>query len=290
MEDFGSILRQFNEFLLVLGRPLFQISGNKISVLSVVSSVVVIYVTLKGAKILGKLSNRFLMNKAVDSGVRDSIEKFIRYLLTALGILFALDNLGISISSLAAFGAILMVGIGFGLQNITQNFISGIIILIERPVKVGDIIRVGSTSGRILDIRVRSTLIQTRDEVTIIVPNSKLISEEVINDSYSGQKIRQHIKIGVAYGSDVKLVKDLLQKAALSHDKVIREPAPAALFEDFGESALKFDLRFWCSDIWKLAQISSDIRTEIDALFREAKIAIPFPQRDIHIIENKQQE
>lgn len=286
MEELNTIMTRFNEFVDILGRPIFHISGNKISILSFITSIIVIFIAFKMAKFLGKLSNRFLMSRTVDSGVRDSIEKFVRYALTAIGILFALDNLGISISSLAAVGAVLMVGIGFGLQNITQNFISGIIILIERPIKVGDIIRVGNSSGRIIDIRVRSTVIQTRDEVTIIVPNSKLISEEVINDSYSGQKIRQHIRVGVAYGSDVKQVKGILQKAALSHEKVIRDPPPVSIFEDFGESSLNFDLRFWCSDIWKMEQISSDIRTEIDVLFREAKVEIPFPQRDIHIKNN----
>ncbi len=283
MDEMDKLVNRFNDFLTVLGKPIFQVSGNKISILSVISSLIVVYVSLKLANFFGKLVNRFLLNNHVDSGVRDSIEKFSRYLLTALGILFALDNLGISISSLAAVGAVLMVGIGFGLQNIAQNFISGIIILIERPVKVGDIIRVGNASGRIIDIRVRSTVVQTRDEVTIIVPNSKLISEEVINDSYSGQKIRLHVRVGVAYGSNVKQVKEILMKAALGHEKVVQNPPPVALFEDFGDSSLKFDLRFWCSDIWKMETISSDIRTEIDTLFREAKIEIPFPRFDVNI-------
>jgi small-conductance mechanosensitive channel len=155
--------------------------------------------------------------------------------------------------------------------------------LIERPIKVGDIIQVGTTSGKVVDIRVRSTILQTRDDISIIVPNSKLISEEVINDSYSGQQIRQHVKVGVAYGSDVEKVKTVLLNSVKSHPLVLQEPTPRAIFENFGESSLDFDLRFWSSDIWTVDQVCSDIRSEIDAQFRKANIQIPFPQRDLHI-------
>ncbi|MCB0349308.1 MAG: mechanosensitive ion channel, partial [Bdellovibrionales bacterium] len=199
---------QLKEVWNLLREPLLQINGSKISITSIFVSILVIIFTIKLARYIGRAVNRGLNKRGVDSGVRDSIEKFSRYLIIALGILFALDNLGISINSLAAVGAVLMVGIGFGLQNIAQNFISGIIILIERPIKVGDIIKVGSSTGRVVDIRVRSSIIQTRDEVSIIIPNSKLISEEVISDSFSGQRIRNHIHVGVAYGSDVLKVRD----------------------------------------------------------------------------------
>ncbi len=282
-DQFKTITEQLKEVWNLLREPLLQLNGSKISVTSIFMSMLVIVLTIYLAKYLGKAINKALGARGVDSGVRDSIEKFSRYLIIAIGILFALDNLGISINSLAAVGAVLMVGIGFGLQNIAQNFISGIIILIERPVKVGDIIKVGSSTGRVIDIRVRSSIIQTRDEVTIIIPNSKLISEEVVSDSFSGQRIRQHIHVGVAYGSDVNKVRDLLAKAALSQEEVMTEPAPEAIFEDFGDSSLNFDLRFWCANIWSIEKISSDIRFEIDRLFREEKVEIPFPQRDLHI-------
>lgn len=194
--------------------------------------------------------------------------------------------MGVSISSLAAVGAVLMVGIGFGLQNLTQNFISGIILLVERPIKVGDIIKVGTTSGKVVDIRVRSTVVQTRDDVTIIVPNSKFISEEVVNDSYSGKVIRQHLRVGVGYGSDVDKVQHLLCEAAMKHPKVLHEPKPKALFEDFGDSSLNFDLRFWSSEIWLIETVTSEIRKSILNEFRKENIEIPFPQRDVHIKQN----
>lgn len=281
-KEIQNVLEQFKTVWSVLSQPLFQINNSKISLSSILISIFIVLVTIFISKRASKLVGRVLHGKQVDSGVRDSMEKFSRYLIVAIGILFSMDNLGVSINSLAAVGAVLMVGIGFGLQNITQNFIAGIIILIERPVKVGDIIRVGSISGRVIDIRVRSSIIQTRDEVSIILPNSKLISEEVISDSYSGQRIRQHVKVGVAYGSDVEKVKSLLCQSADSHEKVLKDPAPKAIFENFGESSLDFDLRFWCTDIWGMEQTSSDIRCNIDALFRKNNVEIPFPQRDLN--------
>lgn len=274
---------ELKKIFALMDLTILHLNNAKITPSSLLISLFIIVASFRIAKYLGKVLNKTLAKKSVDSGIRDSLDRFFRYLIVTVGILFSLDNLGFSISSLAGLGAVLMVGIGFGLQNITQNFISGIIILIERPIKVGDIIQVGSTTGRVVDIRVRSTIVQTRDDVSIIVPNSKLISEEVVNDSYSGQQIRQHIRVGVAYGTEVEKVKRTLLASLQNHPKVLKQPAPRAIFERFGESSLDFDLRFWCSDIWDVDQISSDIRCEIDRLFRIEHIQIPFPQRDLHI-------
>lgn len=278
---------EINNYLLsmwhILNEPLIQIHNSQISIMSILLSILVIFFTFVIAKYSGNILSKTLVNKGVDYSVRNSIEKFTRYTIIVLGIVFALDNLGVSLSSIAALSAVLMVGIGFGLQNITQNFISGIVVLIERPIKLGDIIRVGSTSGKIIDIRVRSTIVRTRDDVTIIVPNSKFLSEEVFNESYTGQQIRQHIRIGVAYGSDVAHVKELLCQAAVNHPKVLPDPGPRAIFLDFGDSALVFDLRFWCSEIWDMDQTTSDIRCEIDKVFKSHNIIIPFPQSDVYL-------
>ncbi|MCC6137309.1 MAG: mechanosensitive ion channel [Bdellovibrionaceae bacterium] len=281
-ESLKPLTEHLKEFLSLINTPLFSISGSKISFMSLGLSLLIIILAAKIAKYVGKILNRTLEIRSVDSGVRDSLEKFVRYLIIVVGILFSMDNLGVSINSLAAVGAILMVGIGFGLQNITQNFISGLILLIERPIKVGDIVKVGDTSGKVLDIRVRSTVIQTRDNVTIIVPNSKFVAEDVTNESYLGEKVRHHIRVSVSYGSDVKMVQDTLCSAAHSNENVLKTPAPIVLLEDFGDSTLNFDLRFWCNDIWHIERISSDIRCEIDKLFREKNIEIPFPQRDLN--------
>lgn len=281
-ESLKPITEHLKEFLALVTTPIFTVSGSKISLSSLFISVVIVFVAIKLAKYVGRILNRTLADRNVDSGVRDSLEKFVRYALIVIGILFAMDNLGVSINSLAAVGAVLMVGIGFGLQNIAQNFISGLILLIERPIKVGDIVKVGNTLGRVLDIRVRSTIIQTRDNVTIIVPNSKFVSEEVTNESYLGDKIRHHIAVGVAYGSDVDKVKALLCQAASEHDQVLKDPEPNVLVMDFGDSAIQFDLRFWSTNIWQIEVISSDIRCSISRMFRDEKIEIPFPQTDIN--------
>lgn len=280
------VIDNIKYFLNILNTPIFELNGSKISSSSMIVSFLIILGSFKIAKMLGKSVNKFLGGRAVDSGIRDSLERFTRYLVVAVGFLFALDTVGFSISSLAALGAVLMVGVGFGLQNIAQNFISGIIILIERPVKVGDIVHVGNAVGRITDIHVRSTIIQTRDDVAIIVPNSKLVSEEVINASFSGNKIRQHIRVGVSYGSNTGKVRELLLAEASAHPKVLKSPQPIVVFEDFGDSSLNFDLRFFCDDIWLVDIICSDLRFQINESFKLNNIQIPFPQRDVHLISN----
>lgn len=269
--------------ILFLKEPIFQINNSKVSLLHIVVSILVFSLSFKVAGGIGRIVDRYLQKKSVDTGVRDSIEKFVKYFVVMIASIFSLDNLGLSMSSLATFGAVLMVGIGFGLQNITSNFISGIIILIERPIKVGDIVKSGSFSGRVIDIRVRSTVIRTRDDISIIIPNSKLVSEEVINESYSGENIRQHIRLGVAYGSDLELVIKILTECALSQPEVLKDPAPIVVFEDFGSSSLDLDLRFWCSDIWKTERIAGEIRLKINRKFNENGIVIPFPQRDVNL-------
>jgi len=280
------LVENLKYFLGILNAPILELSGSKISASSIIISAAILAASFALAKALGSAVNRSLTKRSVDSGIRDSLERFTRYITIFVGILFALNVLGFSLNSLTALSAVLMVGIGFGLQNITQNFISGIILLVERPVKVGDIIHVGDSVGKIIDIHVRSTVILTRDDVAIIVPNSKLVSEEVMNDSFTGNRIRQHIKVGVAYGSDVEKVRKILLQQASEHPKVLKDPLPLVIFEDFGDSSLDFDLRFWCGDIWGIDNVCSDIRFQIDAAFRANKVQIPFPQRDVHLFRD----
>jgi len=267
----------------LLSTPLFELGNSKISM----ASLFVILLILGCFFILSRIVERgvrgVLKNKSIDPGIKGSIERFSRYLTVILGAFIALDTIGISLSSIAALGAVLMVGIGFGLQNLTQNFISGVIILLERPIKQGDIVFVGGVSGRVRDIRVRSTVIETRDDVAIIVPNSQFIAEQVINDSFSGQKIRRTIKVGVAYGSDVEKATAILMKIANAHEQILKNPGPRVLFMDFGSSSLDFELRFWAAELWTTDVILSDLRYAIDREFRNGDIEIPFPQRDLHI-------
>ena len=265
--------------------PLFEISGNKISIISIILAVGVFFLTTTLAKMSEKFMDRVLADKHIDVGVRGSIVRITRYIVLFVGLMITLDTVGISLSSLAALGAVLMVGIGFGLQNITQNFISGLIILFERPVKVGDFISVKDTSGRVVEIGARSTLIHTRDDVAIIVPNSQFISEQVINQSFTGETMRMTVKVGVAYGSDTSKVRQILLEVAANTAGILVEPPPRVFFDDFGDSALDFILGVWINDIWDSRSTLSNVRLEIDKRFREEGITIPFPQRDIHIIK-----
>ncbi|NRA68652.1 MAG: mechanosensitive ion channel [Pseudobacteriovorax sp.] len=267
----------------VISQPLFKIGENDISIASVFTAGLILFIAFRLSKLAEKFIGKFLEARGIDQGVRGSIEGFTRYLIIILGFFVTLDTLGISLTSLAALGAVLMVGIGFGLQNITQNFISGIILLLERPIKKGDVVQVGSVTGRVLEIRARSTLIQTRDDIAIIVPNSEFISQQVVNESFSGRTRRLHVSVGVAYGSDVSKVQKLLLKVASETPGVLTTPEPSVVFSDFGASSLDFDLRIWSKELWTSDLIRSAVRFKIDEEFRLHNIEIPFPQRDLHI-------
>ncbi|WP_127715909.1 mechanosensitive ion channel family protein [Halobacteriovorax sp. HLS] len=269
--------------LKYLSTPLFEISGNKISLVSVLLACVVFFLTTRLAKMTERFMLRILKDKGLESGVRGSIATISRYVVLTTGILITLDTVGISLSSLTALGAVLMVGIGFGLQNIAQNFISGLIILFERPIKVGDHVTVNGVSGRVSEVGARSTLLHTRDDVAIIVPNSQFISEQVVNQSFTGEKMRVHMNVGVAYGSDTQKVESILMDIARSNQHVLKNPEPKVFFEGFGDSSLDFSLSVWIDDIWEQRKILSDIRFKVDQNFREQDIVIPFPQRDLHI-------
>ena len=267
----------------LLSTPLFELGNSQISLASLFIVLLILIVFFIISKIIERGVQRALKNKAIDPGIKGSIERFSRYLTVSVGAFIAIDTIGISLTSIAALGAILMVGIGFGLQNIAQNFISGIIILLERPIKQGDIVVVGGVSGKVRDIRVRSTVIETRDDVAIIVPNSQFIAEQVISDSFSGHKIRKILKVGVAYGSDVEKVTQILKRIANEHEQILKAPGPRVLFMDFESSSLDFELRFWVTDLWSTDIILSDLRYATDREFRNGEITIPFPQRDLHI-------
>jgi len=228
------------------------------------------------------LRTRILVDSGLETGVQESITTIMVYVLWVVGILVSLTALGFSTTSLTvAFGA-LGVGLGFGLQNIFNNFVSGLILLFERPVQVGDVVEVNGTWGTITKINVRSTQVQTFDNASLIIPNSEFISKQVTNWSFKDLRLRRIITVGVAYGSDVELVRETLFEIVHKHTRILKDPKPEVLFTDFGDSALIFKLRFW-STIDYFIPTETDIRFEIDRLFRERNIQIPFPQRDIHI-------
>jgi small-conductance mechanosensitive channel len=189
----------------------------------------------------------------------------------------------VDLSGLTVVAGLLSVGIGFGLQNTASNFISGLILLFERPIKVGDWITVGEVSGDVREINLRSTTVITPDNISIIVPNSEFVSGRVVNWSHGERKIRVHIPVGVAYGSDVELVTRVLLEEAERHSGVMRTPAPKVWFTGFGDSSLNFELLAWIPEPTARPQVISDLNYAIDSAFRRNNVEIPFPQRDVHV-------
>jgi small-conductance mechanosensitive channel len=219
----------------------------------------------------------------VDRGVRDSIKKLLHYALLSLGVLLALSVTGIDLKNFAVLAGALGIGIGFGLQNIVNNFVSGLILLFERPIKVGDMVMLDGDWGTVRKIGLRSTTVETFDQSEIIVPNSILVSEKVTNWTLSSEQSRIVVPVGVAYGSDVERVLAVLLEAGRQHPEVLDDPAPSPIFTAFGDSSLDFELRVWTRDVDKRLIIKNDLLLHIDRRFREENIEIPFPQHDLHL-------
>ncbi|MEQ9289407.1 MAG: mechanosensitive ion channel [Cyclobacteriaceae bacterium] len=234
------------------------------------------------------LIGRRVVQKQVKSGRFDegrghALSQILNYTIIVLAIIAGLDMVGIQLTLLLAGSAALLVGVGLGLQQVFNDIVSGILLLFEGTVSVGDIIEIDSVIGKVEKISIRTSKIETRDGIVIIVPNSKLVSDNVINWSHNRSVTRFRIKVGVAYGSDVKLVMQLLHEAAIEHPEVVREPIPKARFIDFGDSSLNFELLFYSKRMFDIEFVRSDIRVTIDQKFRDHNVTIPFPQRDLHL-------
>jgi len=215
----------------------------------------------------------------------NSIFLFVKYFIYSLVILITFDNIGVNITAIFAASAALLVGVGLALQTFIQDILSGIFILIDQTVHVGDIIEIDHKVGRVEEIKLRTTRTVTFDNKVLIIPNHKYLTSSLYNWTQNGTITRESVSVGVAYGSDTVLVKELLIRAALSNAYVLKDPTPLVLFTDFADSALSFKLVFAVNDSFQASIPKSEIRFEIDRLFREHNIAIPFPQRDIHIIQ-----
>ncbi|MBZ0217855.1 MAG: mechanosensitive ion channel, partial [Fimbriimonadaceae bacterium] len=224
-----------------------------------------------------------LTRTRLDTGVKHSIGAGIGYLGFLIAVILALDYTGIDLSNLALIAGALSVGIGFGLQNVVSNFVSGIILLIERPIRVGDWIVVGDKEGYVKKISVRATELETFDRQSIVIPNAELINTSVGNWMLKDRTGRLIIEIGVSYNSNEEEVRDILYRLIAEDERIATEPKPFVRFKDFGDNALIFEVRVFLKDISDIIRIGSDMRFRIRKAFREAGIAIPFPQRDIHL-------
>jgi small-conductance mechanosensitive channel len=229
------------------------------------------------------LDTRVFPQTRLDVGVRDSLRTFTGYVGLVVAALVALSTAGLNLSNLAIVAGALSVGIGFGLQAIVNNFVSGLILLFERPMKVGDWVVIGQHQGYVKRIRVRATEIETFDQSSVIVPNSDFISQAIINWTHGNRVCRIIVPVHVAHGSDTQQVHDILLEVAREHPHVLRMPAAHVLFMSFGESALHFELRVFARDVDYFLSLGSELRFAIDQRFREAGIVIPYPQRDLHI-------
>ncbi len=230
------------------------------------------------------LFNRFLVHSGLDRSLQYAISQIASNVVLVVGIFIVLQNTGIHLEALTVFAGAVGVGIGFGLQNITSNFISGLVILAERPITIGDRVEVAGVTGQVVKIRARSTVVVTNDNITTIVPNQKFIDSPITNWTYGDPKVRFRIPVGVAYGSDVELVRQKLIEAADEDEHTLKDPAPSVFFVEFGNSSLNFELVAWSDEMsYRPRRYASDLNFAIDKKFREAGIEIPFPQRDLNI-------
>jgi potassium efflux system protein len=260
------------------------LSGGVVTVGSILLGLAIALASIVVANVLARWLRGALRARGIPLGTQFAAAKIVSYAVIAIGMMVASNSMGLRLDALIATSAVVAVGIGFGLQNIAQNFISGVILLIEQPVRKGDFVRVGDALGVVDDIGLRATTIVTRDEVTILVPNSKLVVEPVINHSRPSTKLRVRVTVGVAYGSDTARVRDELVAVAKASRGILETPAPEVRFEGFGDSSLDFALLAWIPEPQTDLRACSDLRFAIDAAFRRVGIEIPFPQRELHLI------
>ena len=289
MNTIDTILERLNSFWSSLSElfaiPIFSIGTTSIT-LSLIfyllaSSLVLVFIS---RKLRNVLVNRILKKYGIEFGTSKSIGTIFYYFLIVVGFFIIIQATGIDLTGLSLIAGALGVGIGFGLQNVTNNFISGIIILFERPIKEGDRIEVGSIRGDVVKISARSTTVLTNDNISVIVPNSEFINSRVINWSHNDRNVRFQFPVGVAYKEDPKIVKKLLLDVAGENNGVLKKPPPEVLFEDFGDSSINFKLSIWTSDyIDKPNILKSQLYFAVFKKFRENHIEIPYPQRDLNL-------
>lgn len=269
----------------VFNATLFEVGETSFSLISLIILITSVFLLFY---LSGKLKNlivdRILARYDFELSVRHLIGTVVKYFFLILGLLIIIQSVGIDLSTLSILAGALGVGIGFGLQNITSNFISGLIILFERPIKVGDRIQVADIDGDVVKISARSTTIVTNDNISVIVPNSEFISSTVINWSHTDRNVRFKFPVGVSYQEDPEVIRKLLLEVAQENENVLQKPAPDVWFDDFGDSSLNFNLVVWTTYFINRPKIlKSQLYFAIFQKFKQHHIEIPFPQRDLHL-------
>lgn len=269
----------------------FSIGEYSFTPIQLLFGIIVAFFVVFLGKLITGLFDRFMVARGgIHPASREALSTILGYMVSVVAIAVGLSVAGISLTNFAIIAGALSVGVGFGLQNIVNNFISGIILLIEQPVRTGDFVRAGGVEGYVRRIRIRYTEVETLERQSVIVPNSQLISESVTNFNLRDNFARISVTVGVAYGSDTRKVEALMLEAANVHPDVLSEsasvPKKRVVFSDFGDSALVFILHCYVAEAAQRFKIASDIRYSIDDAFREQGIQIPFPQRDLHLVSD----
>jgi potassium efflux system protein len=268
----------FTEFVL------FKIQDVGITISHLVVAAIAILLSLVASRVIRLTLRKQVLSKMhVDKGLEYALLRFIHYVILVIGVYIGLKTINIPLGAIVGLFAVIGVGIGFGLQNLASNFISGVILLLERPVKVGDRLEVNDVWGDVKRINLRTTVIETPDNIAIIVPNSKLLENEITNYSYGDPRIRLRIPVGIAYGSDCEKATEIMIRAALENERILKEPKPKTWFCEFGDSSLNFMLLCWIPNAVEKFDVISEVNHAIDRGFREQGIEIPFPQRDLHL-------
>lgn len=282
MEQQETILEKVQYLLYEV--TLFRVQEVGITLNHILVAVVSIVLSLMVSRFLQTFfKKRVFQRFPIDAGLEFTLLRILHFIILGIGVLIGLSTMNIPLGALVGLFAVIGVGIGFGLQNIASNFISGLILLFERPVKVGDRIELDGIWGDVKQINLRTTVIETPDDISVIVPNSRLLENNLINNSYGNPRIRLHVPVGVAYGSDVELVTRLMKEAAKDVPDVMSSPSPDVWFLEFGDSSLNFELLVWINRAAKKFIVIDRLNRNIDALFREHDVQIPFPQRDLHV-------
>jgi small-conductance mechanosensitive channel len=263
---------------------LFEINKTAVTPFSIVMFLLFIAIFAMTSHVLQRLLKSHVFSRMrLDAGTQYTMTRITHYLIMIVGAVVGFQFIGIDLTGLAIILGFLSVGIGFGLQNITSNFVAGLILLLERPIKVGDRIMVGNQEGDVVEINMRSTTIRTLNNVAVIVPNSEFVSAKLENWSYGDETVRMDVNVGVSYESDLETVVRSLREVAAEHPEVLKNPAPDVLHIGFGDSAWNMRLRVWLGNSERHLEVQSEINCAIVQKFRQNGVEIPFPQRDLHV-------
>ncbi|MFN7971212.1 MAG: mechanosensitive ion channel [Acidobacteriota bacterium] len=271
-----------------LRRELVTINGTPLTLGSLLTFAAIV----GGAFVVSRALRRFLARQVfprskVDKGVQHALSTILNYVILLAAGFMGFQSLGFDLTTLKVIVGAVGLGIGFGLQNIAANFISGLIILLERPINIDDVVEVSGTLGRIETVSARATHVRTRDNITVIVPNTEFISSRVVNWSHRDPRMRIHVAVGVAYGTPAGKVRETLLGVARGDRRVLHKPEPEVRLTGFGESAMAFQLLAWISDPWESERILSDLNYAVDEAFQREGIRIPFPQREVHVVDGR---